>query len=148
MPERRDEQAIGGCLPDSEIEAVLIEPASSEAARLHVASCEVCTRRLEQFRGDRELLGELAQVFKTDCVRIIEGMRQAIAQNSPSDLEQFAHTLKGSSASLGAVGVSQTAAQLERLARGGSVEGANGQFEVLQTEIERAFCELETLNSK
>jgi two-component system, sensor histidine kinase and response regulator len=103
---------------------------------------------LTRLEGDRELLGELAQVFKTDCVRIIEGMRQAIAQNSPSDLEQFAHTLKGSSASLGALGVSQTAAQLERLARGGSVEGANGQFEVLQTEIERAFCELETLNSK
>jgi two-component system, sensor histidine kinase and response regulator len=103
---------------------------------------------LTRLEGDRELLGELAQVFKTDCVRIVEGMRQAIAQNSASDLEQFAHTLKGSSASLGALGVSQTAAQLERLARGGSVEGANSQFEVLQTEIERAFCELETLNSK
>jgi len=102
---------------------------------------------LERLDGDRSLFQELAQVFKKDCPRIVEGMRRAIVVNDAKSLEGCAHTLKGSSASVGALAVSHAAGEIERLAHTGNVESTSVEFKILQEELERVFSELESLRS-
>jgi CheY-like chemotaxis protein len=102
---------------------------------------------LERLDGDRSLFHELAQVFKGDCPQIVERMRRAIVVRDAKSLEGCAHTLKGSSANLGALAVSQAAGEIERLARTGSVESTGVEFRVLQEELERVFSELESLST-
>ena len=103
---------------------------------------------LERLDGDRSLFQELTQVFKDDCPRIVERMRRAIVVHDAKSLEGCAHTLKGSSANLGALAVSQAAGEIERLARTGSVESTSVEFRVLQEELERAFSELESIQAQ
>jgi two-component system, sensor histidine kinase and response regulator len=100
---------------------------------------------LEGLDGDRALFDELTQLFREDCPRNIEGMRRAIGLHDAKGLEHHAHTLKGSSASLGAFSVSQAAGEIERLAQSDNVESTADQFKVLQEELERLFGELEAL---
>jgi len=100
---------------------------------------------LERLDGDRALFDELAHVFEEECPRIIEGMRHAIATHDAKSLEHLAHTLKGSSANLGALAISQAAGEMERLAQSDNVDNTSDQFRVLQEEIERLFGELEVL---
>jgi two-component system sensor histidine kinase/response regulator len=100
---------------------------------------------LERLDGDRALFDELTHVFQEDCPRIVEGMRHAIALHDAKSLEHHAHTLKGSSANLGALAVSHAAGEIEKLAQSDNVDDAGEQFGVLQEEIERLFGELEVL---
>jgi PAS domain S-box-containing protein len=100
---------------------------------------------LERLEGDRGLFEELVVVFKDDCPRIVEAMRHAIASDDAKSLEHYAHALKGSSASLGALAVSHAAEEIERLARSQQVQNSGDQFRVLQEEIERLLSELESL---
>jgi PAS domain S-box-containing protein len=102
---------------------------------------------LERLDGDNSLFHELTQVFKDDCPRIVERMRRAIVVHDAQSLEHCAHTLKGSSANLGALAVSHAAGEIERLAHTGSVESTSVEFRILQEEIERLFSELETLQA-
>jgi two-component system, sensor histidine kinase and response regulator len=103
---------------------------------------------LERLDGDRTLFDELTQLFRNDCPRILDGMRHAIAMHEAKDLESFAHTLKGSSASLGAIAVAQAAGEIERLARTDNMESTHDQFIVLQEELDRLFSEIEVLHER
>ncbi len=122
--------------PDESVDPLLRNP-SRNAVDLATA--------LEGLDGDRNLFDELTQLFREDCPRNIEGMRRAIALHDRKSLEHHAHTLRGSSASLGAFSVSQAAAEIERLAQSDNVESTGDQFKVLQEELERLFGELEVL---
>jgi two-component system sensor histidine kinase/response regulator len=103
---------------------------------------------LHRLDGDRSLFQELTQVFKDDCPRIVERMRRAIMVHDAKALEGCAHILKGSSANLGALAVSQAAGEIERLASTGSVESTNVEFRILQEELERLFSEFEFLRAQ
>jgi len=103
---------------------------------------------LERLEGDRTLFQELANVFRGDCPKMVERMRRAIVMHDAKSLEGCAHTLKGSSANLGALAVSHAAAEIERLAGTGSVESTSVEFRLLQEELERAFAELESIQTQ
>jgi len=103
---------------------------------------------LERLDGDRALFDELAHIFRQDCPRTMDAMRQAIGNHDAISLEHFAHMLKGSSSSLGASAVSEAAGEIERLAKSNNLESTTEQLKVLQDEIEKIFEELETLREK
>ncbi len=119
--------------------AVVSPSKKSSADAIDVAAA------LERLDGDRSLFEELTHVFREDCPKILEGMRNAIALRDAKSLERYAHTLKGSSASLGACAVSHAAGEIERLAQSDDVDTTTDQFRILQEEIERVFSELEVL---
>ena len=103
---------------------------------------------LERLEGDRELFEELVQVFKTECPRIMKEIRRAISSHDLADLEHHAHALKGSSANLGASSVSQTAFDLEKMARSADIGRAGDLLNLLEREVDRLFCELEAFSAK
>jgi HPt (histidine-containing phosphotransfer) domain-containing protein len=95
--------------------------------------------------GDQETLEELGKLFVEECPTLMDGIRRAIAASDRNALEQFAHSLQGSSASLGAPGISRAAEELQKLARSGHWIGAQEVFKGLEREIDRLYSELSTL---
>jgi HPt (histidine-containing phosphotransfer) domain-containing protein len=78
--------------------------------------------------GDPDLVAELAVIFFQDTVERLGSLRRAIDSADAAGIESEAHSLKGSSASLGAVGMSLLCGELEAKGRAGAIEGA-GAFE-------------------
>ena len=103
---------------------------------------------LDRVEGDKELLEELARLFAEGCPKAMREIRGALDANDARLLERHAHTLKGSSANIGAHGTFEAALALEHEARSGNLAKAREQFQLLGTEIERLLSELEAVFSK
>ncbi len=67
--------------------------------------------------GDGELISALVAEYLNDGQRLLTVLREAVAEGDPEALERAAHTLKGSSANLGAVRVAEICGRLEALGR-------------------------------
>ena len=103
---------------------------------------------LELVEGDRELVEELANLFAEECPNALAEMRGALESNDAALLERLAHTMKGSSANIGATGTSQLALVLESQARSGKLDGAREQFALLEAEAGRLLIELRALSPR
>lgn len=103
---------------------------------------------LERVEGDRELLEELVRLFIDGGPAAIQEMRQALSGRDAHVLERLAHTMKGSSASLGANRISEAALVLEMRSRSGALENASELIDSVEAELERALPELESLTGK
>jgi two-component system, sensor histidine kinase and response regulator len=106
------------------------------------------TAVLEHVEGDRELLEELVRLFIEGSPASMREMRQSLNEREAHRLERLAHTMKGSSASLGANRVSEAALVLEMRARSGALENAGELIDALKAELDRALPELESLTGK
>jgi two-component system, sensor histidine kinase and response regulator len=98
---------------------------------------------LDLVEGDQELLEELAQLFAEECPKAMEEIRNALDAKDAVLLERHAHTLKGSSANIGANGVSAAALALEQEARAGNLAKSQEDFRLLQAAIARLIPELQ-----
>jgi HPt (histidine-containing phosphotransfer) domain-containing protein len=103
---------------------------------------------LELVEGDRELVEELANLFVQECPAALAEMRSAIEKKDAPLLERLAHTMKGSSANIGAAGTSQLAMVLESQARSGKLDEAREQFMLLDAELARLLLELRSLSTR
>jgi two-component system, sensor histidine kinase and response regulator len=103
---------------------------------------------LDRVEGDRELLEDLVRLFLDECRATMKEIREAMVERDAGQLERLAHTMHGSSASLGANQVSQAASALEMRARSGAMEAAGELVEILQGEIDRVLPELQALVRK
>jgi HPt (histidine-containing phosphotransfer) domain-containing protein len=90
---------------------------------------------LEMVAGDREFLTELVETYRIDGAERIAEMRAALAAGAAPDLQRAAHTLKGSSATLGAVGLADACRDVEHAARDGDLDGLASRID----EVELAF---------
>ena len=79
---------------------------------------------LDAMGGDGELLQEIVEIFLETGSDQFHQLEKSIAEGDLEMLETVAHGMKGSAASIGALGFSVVARELEFLARGGSVDGA------------------------
>ena len=79
---------------------------------------------IEELREDMEdEFGEVIESFLDEVPGWLAKLTQALADSNAEQLFQTAHSLKSSSGYMGAPVMQQLAAQLERMGRGGSVEG-------------------------
>ena len=72
--------------------------------------------------GDQRLLRELVGIFVEDGPKRLEALRAAMTAVDVHQLEQIAHSLKGSAAILGASRLQQAATALEDAAHDGRLE--------------------------
>jgi two-component system sensor histidine kinase/response regulator len=98
---------------------------------------------LARIDGDRELLLEVAGLFRRDCPSIVEGIRGAIARCDARALEREAHKLKGSVGALGAQPAFDAAQKLETIGKRGDVADAAAAFTLLEAEMTRLGNELD-----
>ncbi|MGA9884987.1 MAG: response regulator [Candidatus Acidiferrales bacterium] len=129
---KRDEVSQGKSAPDSTQEGVALDVGAA----------------LDRVEGDRELLDELVRLFIEGSPAAMREMRQALSERDAHALGRLAHTMKGSSGSLGANRVSEAALVLEMRARPGALENAGELIGALQSELDRVLPELESLTRK
>ena len=76
---------------------------------------------------DMAFVQELIEAFLEDGREQIAAMRQSLASGDVLAFQRAAHSLKSSSASLGALGFSAQAKELEQLAKAGQPGGSSGR---------------------
>jgi two-component system, sensor histidine kinase and response regulator len=95
--------------------------------------------------GDKDTLEELARLFTPACQQLMDEIRRALAASDGDALLRAAHTLQGSSASLGAPGIARASQELQKLASSEHWIAARAVFAGLEMEVNRLYVELSTL---
>ncbi|MGH9750682.1 MAG: response regulator [Candidatus Polarisedimenticolia bacterium] len=84
---------------------------------------------------DRKFLTELVETFRTVSRRTLQNARQAVARGDAAGLERAAHSLRGSSGSIGARALADLCGTIEEEARRGAVARAGSLLEELEAGI-------------
>lgn len=93
--------------------------------------------RVLQSEGE-DFLGTIVDMYLVESSRLIDRLRQVVNSGSAGELQQAAHSLKGSSANVGAARLAQACLDLETIARDGPLEQAIECFLVVEQEYARA----------
>ena len=108
-------------------------------AELPVLDDGVLQEVLEATGGDREFVRELIDTYLTDAPEQLGAMTAAIDADDPAALVRPAHTLKSSSATVGAMRLAAVARELEMAGRSGLLEpSAQEQLDAARTEWDAA----------
>jgi HPt (histidine-containing phosphotransfer) domain-containing protein len=79
-----------------------------------------------------DFLDELIDSYFQETEALIEGLRQAFSGQEAASFERIAHSIKSSSASLGALIFSQQARELEMIGKAGDLSGAGPMLDRLE----------------
>lgn len=99
--------------------------------------------RLRRFGGGK-LLGEMIALFVNAAPERIAAARAGVEGNDPRAAEQALHSLKSSSAQLGAMRMQRLCERGELIARGGSLEQVDTLVEQIADEFTRVQVWLES----
>ncbi len=86
---------------------------------------------------DRELLGQVTEMFLRECPRQLAALRQSLAQGDAAALVRGAHALKGTAGSLGATAAAWAALALETAGRRGDLDEGAATLAGLEAEVSR-----------
>ncbi|MCB9418564.1 MAG: response regulator [Ardenticatenaceae bacterium] len=89
-----------------------------------------------------ELLAELIPMFLEDAEPLLNQLEEAVTSLNAAALKQAAHTIKGSSASLGITSLAELAKEVEYIGRDGNMLQASGkvqEFKTLYSQIKAAL---------
>src|SRR5512139_3883710 len=86
------------------------------------------------FNGLKDLMGadfvvEIIDTYNTETGGLIEQLQQALVARDATSFGRFAHSIKSSSASLGALVFSQQARELEMMGKANDLTGAGPKLE-------------------
>ncbi|HSF44112.1 MAG TPA: two-component regulator propeller domain-containing protein [Thermoanaerobaculia bacterium] len=115
-------------------------PAPPEPAVLDPSYLEGL-RRLEAAAGKKIVAG-IVESYLAESPRRLARMREALASGDAADLRFVAHSLKGSSAQIGAVTVAEKCQEIEHRAAGGALEGAGALLDDVDRELGRVAVAL------
>ncbi len=102
---------------------------------------------LEVVDGDHEFLNKLIDVFFEDCPALISEIRLALDKGNESQLQEAAHTLKGSAGVFGAKSLVDVAEKLENMGRTGDLASAGEAFSIVEEKFDQLLRELRKLRS-
>ncbi len=93
-----------------------------------------------------EILNDLIQTYYSDSLTLMEGIRQAVTTHNARELSKTAHTLKSSSANLGAMTLSQLCLTLEQQGKSGDLTQAQTMLAQIETEFRQVLTALHGLS--
>jgi HPt (histidine-containing phosphotransfer) domain-containing protein len=101
----------------------------------------------------KELMGahfiiELIDTYNTETAALIEQLGQALAMGEATLFGRSAHSIKSSSASLGALAFSQQARELEMMGKAKDLNGADVKVEKLMADFIQVKRRLEELRDE
>jgi signal transduction histidine kinase/DNA-binding response OmpR family regulator len=94
-------------------------------------------------RSGRPVVLEIVEHYLAETPRRLERMREALLRENAEELLFLAHSLKGSSAQIGAVRVAALSAELEGKGERADLRGAGGLLAELEREVRRVAPLLE-----
>jgi len=92
---------------------------------------------LHRLDGDEELCNKLLGDFVEDASAQLAKLKQGLAGNDAAQVEKQAHTLKGSSATMGAQALSGVAFEMETAGREHRLDKARSLVAALEQEFEK-----------
>ena len=94
---------------------------------------------LESLEDLKDIMEEdfqmLIDTFIDDSEAKVKDMVGIISSGDPEALRQIAHSIKGSSGNVCAIGLSELARQLEKMGKDENISGANDVYEALKVEF-------------
>jgi signal transduction histidine kinase/DNA-binding NarL/FixJ family response regulator len=121
--------------------------AESDAAGSAASPVDVATYLARSTGGNEELAQSLVKSFLTDAPKKISDIRQAATQKNAAKLASAAHAFKGAAAIFGAPEVVAAARSLEAMGKAGNVDGAEKEFQTLESEFARLKADLLALQA-
>ncbi len=102
-------------------------------------------REFEEMMGEGgdEMVRDLVNMYLQNAAALIVEMQESKAQANFEVLRRAAHTLKGNSHQVGAVPLAEHCAELEKLAKASSLEGADALLTQIQAEYQRVNAALQ-----
>ena len=100
---------------------------------------------LERLGGDEQLLQEVARLFLDEYPSLMSDIEAAKDSRNAKLLERAAHSLKGSVANFGADQAVEASLRLEKMGRGGNLQGVDEAYEILNSVMKGIHHELEDL---
>jgi HPt (histidine-containing phosphotransfer) domain-containing protein len=82
-----------------------------------------------------DFLMEILDTYSLETAGLIEQLRAALAAGDPASFGRLAHSIKSSSASLGALAFSQQARELEMMGKVGDLSGAGRKVEQMAADF-------------
>lgn len=143
---------------DLGIAAYLTKPVSSAA--LYDALLDVIRRRsvavrpeeggipssldelLSRVGGDLELLKEVIVLFRDDCPRLMQAIREGLQNGDFNAVNRGAHALKGSASNFDAADVTDLAHLIEARALGGDLEASKSTLSILEVAVAELLSRL------
>ena len=95
--------------------------------------------------GLNRLLERVVRAFQNSLDRLMPRLLESQGKRDVDGLRHVAHTLKSSSASIGALRLSILCAELESAVRGGALEGLDARIDALRMEVESVRPALDQL---
>ncbi len=104
----------------------------------------------ETFSSLKDLMGadfvvELIDTYNTETGELIERLHHALAAQDAAAFGRTAHSIKSSSASLGALAFSQSARQLEMMGKANDLADAGPKLDLLAADFVQVRRRLEEL---
>jgi histidine phosphotransfer protein HptB len=87
---------------------------------------------LEQAADDSELLGELLEIFKGSFAADLDALEKGLKEGQAAAVSAAAHSIKGSSSSLGMEGIRELARPIEEESRAGGLTEAQEKLPLLR----------------
>lgn len=104
----------------------------------------LATLRELQEEGEPDILEEVGGLFLKHAPDKISAIEKAAAEGDAKGLQTAAHSLKSSSAYVGAMKLSAMSKELEMMGRSGSIEGSTEKSKSLKAEFQRVKAALES----
>jgi HPt (histidine-containing phosphotransfer) domain-containing protein len=92
---------------------------------------------LDRLGGDQELLAELCQIFLKESPRLMERLRQGMANGDAEAVHRAAHSLKGELSYLAAADATQTARRLEDMGHERNLSLVSEAVRVMERELDQ-----------
>ncbi len=94
------------------------------------------------------LVAKVIELYLSDTPPILDELAQGLERNDQRAVERAAHTLKSSSASVGAFALSELAGLVEGHARSGSLDAAHQHVAEIRRQFDSAVAQLQTLRAE
>ncbi len=94
---------------------------------------------------DPNLFNELVDLFVADASSNVSKLSSALEMHDVQTFQRVAHTLKSSSANVGAMRMSKLSFELEKLGRAGSLDGADALVLRMKREFDEVSAALTAL---
>ena len=122
-----------------------VEPLSSHAPPPGLDPEALARLRELDPKGDNKLLERVLQAFQASAARLMPQLEAARLSGDRATVRLVAHTLKSSSASIGALELSQVCAQIEALIRAESTDDLDPLLHRMRDTLDAALGAIQRL---
>ena len=125
--------------------AAVANASTQNAKRLTAPPLEINVEEaLRSATGDYDLMRDLIDLFMMDCPKLLLELNGALKARDAFRLARAAHTIKGSCGYFAVPSAYAAALNLERIAKAGDLEAAEGALRHLTEQMERLRPALES----